>query len=180
MFSLLSEPLSSSQVGPFKKVLQRKDLNVCQAPFPLPVSSSSPTSNPGRIFTKTRGMTGSSVLPVVYRIFKSLKLSRKKVWFFFFNKVQFVLVYILHCFVNTSGIIWCVLPSQFFFTHSSWSHEGSLGRLCSLRSCPWGCRRFAAFSPHQLWTRWLRSSLPSTRCRLRLQFGSRYLWASLS
>lgn len=81
MFSLLSEPLSSSQVGHFQKLLQRKDLNMCDRGS-LPLSSSFPPPLPHPnwegFFTKTRGMTGSSVLPVVYRIFKSLKLSRKK------------------------------------------------------------------------------------------------------
>lgn len=73
---LLLEPLSSSQVGHFQKLLWRKDPAVCDRPSargPLLAYIQLPRS-----FTKTRGMTGSSVLPIVYRIVKFLKLSRKK------------------------------------------------------------------------------------------------------
>lgn len=78
MFCLLSEPLRSSPVGHFQKLLQRKDRDICDRPCSLFLSPA-PLPHPTREgVPKTRGMTGSSVLPTVYKIFKSLKLSRKK------------------------------------------------------------------------------------------------------
>lgn len=117
MFSLLLEP----RAVPKLVISETAAKTSACVSGPLPISSCFPTSNLGRIFTKTRGMTGSSVLPIVYRIFKSLKLSRKKVliflgFHFLKNKVEFVLVCILHCFLTTSGT--SVYPSQPVLFHS--------------------------------------------------------------
>lgn len=122
MFSLLSEPLSSSPVGHFRKLLQRKDHDVrdgppslflSPAPLPRPVQEGSvhkPEAE--RLYCP----------PIVSKMFTSLKLSRKKRahlgrggGFNVFNKVQLVWVCIL-LFCKYFGHIWCVRPSQVFFT----------------------------------------------------------------